>query len=59
LANAVTQAPDIDQRPPRRLGEAKNAQLGIHRLAQAPRDPRYAKAEIDLLGQGHGRKIGC
>src|ERR1700730_2911228 len=59
LANAVTQAPDIDQRPPRRLGEAEHAQLGIHRLTQTARDPRDAKAEIDLLGRGHGRKIGC
>ena len=58
LPDAVAQAPDIDQRPPRRLGEAENAQLGIDRLAQAAGDARDAEAEIDLLGRRHGRKIG-
>ena len=51
LAHAVAQPADIDERPPRRLGEPDQAQLGIHRLTQPPRDAGDEEAEVRVLGR--------
>ena len=51
LAHAVAEPADIDERPPRRLGEPDQAQLGIHRLTQPPRDAGDEKAEVRVLGR--------
>ena len=57
LAHAVAQRAKIDQRPPRRLGQADQAHLGIDGLPQPPRQAGDEKAEFGMP-VGHARKIG-
>ena len=53
LAHAVAQRADIHQRTPGGLGQADQAQLGVHGLSQPPRDAGDEEAEVGVLGGRH------
>src|SRR5579859_6541074 len=48
LPDAFAQPAEIGERPPCRLAQAVDAQLGIDGLANAPSNPRHPKAEFLL-----------